>query len=287
MALPELIKDFWENGVHFGHLSKHWNPKMKRFIFGKKKNIYIIDLEKTAAQLEEAGVFLRELAKNGGKVLFVGTKRHIREQIRELAESCEMSYVVERWVGGLLTNFVTIERRVKKYIDLKAKKEAGEFEHLPSKEVAKLNKELDRMEKIYSGVTGLTSLPQCVMVIDPRREHACVHEANILSIPVVALIDTDADPDKVDYPIPGNDDAMKSVKVIVTNLVKSIKDGIEDAKNLQSETAPAQEAPLAASEDAGSGTMTDDSPADTAEKIDESEGIDGSADDAKDKKEDQ
>lgn len=232
MALPELIKNLLESGVHFGHLSKHWNPKMKKYIFGKKKKVYIIDLEKTAAQLEEAKIFLKDLSKGGGKVLFVGTKRHIRDVIKECADSCSMPYVVERWVGGLLTNFVTIDRRVKKFLGLRQQKESGGFDSLPSKEVAKLNKELDRMEKMYSGVTTLEGLPQCVFVVDPRREHACVHEANKLEIPVVALIDTDADPDVVDYPVPGNDDAIKSVRVITSQLVEAIAEGIKEAETV-------------------------------------------------------
>lgn len=233
MALPELIKDLLASGVHFGHLSKHWNPKMKKFIYGRKKNIYIIDLMKTADKLEEAKQFLKEVAQNGGKILFVGTKRHIRSSIKEMAQQCQMPYIVERWVGGLLTNFSTIERRVKRYIEIKEQKEKGEFARLPSKEVARLNKELERMDKIYSGVISLGGLPQCMFIVDPKKEHASVHEANKLSIPIVALIDTDANPDLIDYPVPGNDDAIKSVRAIVSHFVEAINEGLEETTQVE------------------------------------------------------
>ncbi len=227
MVLPEIIRQLLENGVHFGHLSKHWNPKMKKFIFGKKKNIYIIDLEKTAQKLEEAREFLKGVAKEGGKILFVSTKRQLREVIKELAVMCEMPYVCERWVGGFLTNFATIRERIKKYITLKEKRETGEFEKMPHKEVVRLNKELERMERMYSGTVSLEELPQCVYIVDPKREVACVREANKLSIPIVALIDTDADPEVIDYPIPGNDDAIKSVRFITKYLVEGILEGLK------------------------------------------------------------
>ncbi|MBD3263558.1 MAG: 30S ribosomal protein S2, partial [Candidatus Omnitrophica bacterium] len=204
MALPQIISEMLENGVHFGHLSKHWNPKMKKFIFGKKKNVYIIDLEKTAQKLEEAKDFLKQKASKDEKILFVGTKKQIRGVVRELASSCQMPYVVERWVGGLLTNFSTVQQRIKKYLNLLEKKEKGDFDKMPSKEVVRLNRELERMEKNYSGVISLEKLPECIYVIDPKKETACIREAIKLSIPVVALIDTDANPDIIDYPIPGN-----------------------------------------------------------------------------------
>ncbi len=229
MSLPEIIKQLLEHGVHFGHLSKHWNPKMKKFIFGKKKNIYIIDLEKTVKKLEEAKEFLKDVAKRGGKILFVGTKRQIRETIKELALKVQMPYVCERWVGGFFTNFSTIRERIKKYVELKEKREKGEFDKLPHKEVVKLNKEIERMEKLYSGVTSMDTLPDCVYIVDPKREIACVKEANRLSIPIVALIDTDADPEVIDFPIPGNDDAIKSVRFITELLVEAIMEGKQES----------------------------------------------------------
>jgi len=225
MALPEIIKELLESGVHFGHLSKHWNPKMKKFIFGKKKNVYIIDLEKTAQKLQEAKDFAKERAKNGEKILFVATKKQLRGLIKELAVSCDMPYVVERWVGGLLTNFSTVRGRVNRYISLLDKREKGEFDKRPRKEAVRLNREIERMEKNYSGVTAMDGLPACAYVVDPKKEVACVRELNKLSIPIIALIDTDANPEVIDYPVPGNDDSIKSVKCVTTAIVEAVNEG--------------------------------------------------------------
>jgi small subunit ribosomal protein S2 len=227
MALTQVIKDLLENGVHFGHLSKHWNPKMKKFIFGKKKNIYIIDLEKTAEKLNEAKEYIKKVTTEGKKILFVATKKQLRDLIKEEASACSMPYVSERWVGGLLTNFHTIRERVKRYIVLLEKKEKGELDLIPRKEATRIKRELERMDRIYKGIVTLSELPGCIYVIDPKREVACVREANKLSIPIAALIDTDADPDVIDYPIPGNDDAIKSVRYVTSSLVEVIK---EEAK---------------------------------------------------------
>ena len=229
MALPDTIKGLLEGGVHFGHLSKHWNPKMKKFIFGKKKNVYIIDLEKTAEKLEEAKDFVKGKAKAGEKILFVATKKQLKSMIKDMASSCNMPYVVERWVGGLLTNFSTVRKRIEKYISLLEKREKGNFDKMTKKEVVYLNREIDRMAKNYSGVISLDGLPSCVYVIDPKREAACVKEMQKLSIPIVSLIDTDANPDVIDYPIPGNDDSIKSVKYITTCLVEAINEGSADS----------------------------------------------------------
>lgn len=230
MALPDIIKELLENGTHFGHLGKHWNPKMKKFIFGKKKNVYIIDLEKTAKKLQEAKDFLKQKAKDREKILFVATKKQLKDAIKDLAVSCSMPYVAERWVGGLLTNFSTIRSRVNKYLELLEKREKGQFDKMVKKEVVKLNRDIERMEKSYSGITSLDRLPDCIYVIDPKREVACVREAIKLSIPIVALIDTDADPEIIDYPIPGNDDSIKSAKYITSCLVEAVKEGLEETK---------------------------------------------------------
>jgi len=229
MALPEIIKELLENGVHFGHLSKHWNPKMKGFIFGKKKNVYIIDLEKTAQKLQEAKEFAKQKAKDGEKILFVSTKKQLRSVVKELASSCDMPYVAERWVGGLLTNFSTVRRRVEKYLEFLRKRETGGFDIMVKKEVVKINREIERMERSYSGVTSLEGLPGCVFVVDPKKEVACVREVNKLEIPIIALIDTDANPDIIDYPIPGNDDSIKSVKYITSSVVEAINEGLKEA----------------------------------------------------------
>ena len=228
MALPDIVKDLLENGVHFGHLSKHWNPKMKRFIFGKKKNIYIIDLEKTAQKIEEAKDFIKKTASRGGKILFVATKKQLKDTIENLAVSCGMPYIVERWIGGFLTNSSTIQERIRKYIDLKDKREKGQLGKVSNKELLRINREFDKMTKHYRGVVSLDSLPDCIYIIDPKRETAAVREARKLGIPIVALIDTDSDPEVIDYPIPGNDDAIKSVKYVTVCLRDAILEGIEE-----------------------------------------------------------
>jgi small subunit ribosomal protein S2 len=235
MGLTDTIKKMLEGGVHFGHLKRNWNPKMQKFIFGRKKNIYIIDLEKTTKMLDQAKEFLKEIAKSGGNILFVGTKRQIRPVIKELATSCDMPYVDQKWVGGLLTNFSTIKKRLQRYLELLKMRENGEFDNIPSKEVVRLNRQISRMDKNYSGLTTLKTLPDCVFVVDPKREKSCVREATKLSIPLVALIDTDADPEEVNYPIPGNDDAIRSVKFIVSSLVEAIDEGRQDYHMIQKE----------------------------------------------------
>jgi len=235
MALPEDIKGLLESGVHFGHLSKHWNPKMKKFIFGKKKNVYIIDLEKTAKKLAEACEFAKERAQAGGKILFVATKKQLRIVIKESAVSCGMPYVTERWVGGLLTNFSTVRKRVNRYVDLMEKREKGGFDSMVKKEVVRLNREIERMERSYSGVIALDKVPDCVCVVDTKKEMACVREANKLSVPLIALIDTDANPDLIDYPIPGNDDSIKSVHYIIEKIVAAISEGLQRAKDIKKE----------------------------------------------------
>lgn len=248
MALTEVIKELLESGVHFGHLSKHWNPKMKKFIFGKKKNIYIIDLEKTAEKLEEAKEFAKKIIQSGEKILFVATKKQLRELIRDQASSCNMPYVVERWVGGLLTNYTTIRSRIKRYVTLLEKRDTGGFDKMSRKEVTRLNREIERMEKIYSGLKKFDKLPACIFVVDPKREMACIKEANRLSIPIIALIDTDANPEVIDYPIPGNDDAIKSVRCISSSLVEAIKEEVKKAAELLKQ---AEDAKLAEQEEAG------------------------------------
>lgn len=225
MSLPEIVKNLLEHGVHFGHLSKHWNPKMKRFIFGKKKNVYVIDLEKTAQKLEEAKDFIKSVARKDGKILFVATKKQIRNLVKEQAESCGMPYMTERWVGGFLTNFTTIKGRIAKYVTMTGRKQSGDFESLSRKEVVRINRDIKRMNRSYSGVAGLSEYPKCVVIIDPKKEIACVREANKAAIPIVGLVDTDADPDAINYPIPGNDDAIKSVGYIMAQLVEAINEG--------------------------------------------------------------
>jgi len=225
MSLPESVKNLLEHGVHFGHLSKHWNPKMKRFIFGKKKNVYVIDLEKTAQKLEEAKEFVKNTARKDGSILFVATKKQLRNLIKENAESCSMPYMTERWIGGFLTNFPTIKGRINKYIEMTERKKSGDFDSLSHKEATRIYRDIERMDKSYSGVIGLKDYPKCIIVVDPKKEIACVREASKMAIPIVGIVDTDADPDLIDYPIPGNDDAIKSVGYIIGQLIAAIKEG--------------------------------------------------------------
>lgn len=267
MGLPNIIKELLENGVHFGHLSKHWNPRMKRFIFGKKKNIYIIDLEKTAQQLEEAKDFIRRVITDDGFVLFVATKRQLKDTVEQLAVSCQMPYVVERWIGGFLTNFATIQARIKRYIETKEKKERGDFQKTRAKkEILKIGRELEKMERNYRGVVNMDTLPNCLFIVDPKRETAAVREARKLGIPIIALIDTDSDPEIIDYPVPGNDDAIKSVRCIVAYIVEAVKQAQSEKKTKKKEVNAAvssQQVEDAGEENSAAG-------ADSEEKIQDS-----------------
>ncbi len=267
MSLPEVIKQLLENGVHFGHLSKHWNPKMKKFIFGKKKDVYIIDLEKTAKKLEEAKEFAKNVAQSGGKILFVATKKQFRELLKEQAQDCGMPHIIDRWVGGFLTNFSTIRGRVKTYISILEKKEKGDFAKMPRKEVVRLNRQLSRMDRNYTGVKDLDELPACVFVVDPKKEIACVREANKLSIPIIALVDTDADPDVAEYPIPGNDDAIKSVKYITSCIAAAVKNGTKKAEEIIQ--AESEKARLAAEKSGGDASGKDEPDVSKYEDLDE------------------
>lgn len=226
MALPQMIKEMLDNGVHFGHLRKHWNPRMEKYIYGRKKNIFIIDLQKTANLLLKAQDFIREVVKNGGKVLFVSTKRQTKEIVKELAISCNMPYMVERWIGGLITNFSVIKKQIDRYKELKDKRDKGEFDKLTKKETVLLNKRIDKMHLVYEGLINLDKVPHCLYIVDPKREITAVKEARRLNIPIVGLIDTDGDPTCIDYPIPGNDDAIKSVRYITGVIAQTIQEEI-------------------------------------------------------------
>ena len=220
-----LVKQLLEVGVHFGHQTKKWNPKMEKFIFGKKEGIYIIDLEKTAKCLLEACKFLNEAAAAGSYVLFVGTKRQAQSVMKEEAEKCGMFYVNQRWLGGTLTNFLTIRKSIKKLDSFDEMKKNGIYETLSKKERAMNDKKAANLLKNLAGIRKMERLPGALFVIDSKKEAIAVHEANKLSIPVVALVDTDCNPDKINYVIPGNDDAMKSVSFIASIVSKSILEG--------------------------------------------------------------
>ena len=211
-----------EAGVHFGHQTKRWNPKMKEYIYTSRDDIYIIDLDKTVEKLEEAYAALFKACENGGKALFVGTKKQAQEASIEEATRCGGYYVTERWLGGTLTNFKTIRERINRLSEIEKMKEDGKFELLPKKEVAKLNKEYDKLNKILCGIREMTKLPQALIITDPRIEINAIREARRLGISVFGIVDTNSDPDDVDYCIPGNDDAVRAVKVVLGVLANAV-----------------------------------------------------------------
>lgn len=219
------MKQLLEAGVHFGHQTRRWNPKMKPYIFTERNGIYIIDLQKTVRKIEEAYDFLRNVAFNGGRVLFVGTKKQAQESIAEEAKRCGSFYVNERWLGGMLTNFSTIKSRIERLIRLDEMANDGEFERLPKKEVGRLERERQKLEKYLGGIKGMKDLPDAIYVVDPRKERIAVSEARRLEIPIVAIVDTNCDPDEVDYVIPGNDDAIRAVRLITSKMADAILEG--------------------------------------------------------------
>ena len=223
------MKQLLEAGVHFGHQSNKWNPKMKKYIFTTRNDIHIINLEDTSSLCDSAYYFIRDMVASGKNVLFVGTKKQAQEAIMEEAKRCGMFYIVNRWLGGTLTNFKTIKLRIARLNKLNQMEQVGEFEFLPKKEVAKLKAERDKLEKALGGIKDMPELPGLLFVVDPKKEHIAVKEARTLGIPVVGIVDTNCDPDDVDYPIPANDDAIRSVKLIVSAMADAVieaKEGV-------------------------------------------------------------
>ncbi len=239
------MKQLLEAGVHFGHQTRRWNPKMAPYIFTERNGIYIIDLQKTVKKLEEAYSFINQIAQDGGEVLFVGTKKQAQESIKEEAERCGMSYVNARWLGGMLTNFNTIKRRIRRLTQLNTMAEDGTFDLLPKKEVIKLNLEREKLEKFMGGITEMKKMPSAMFIVDPRKERIAVLEAKKLGIPIVAIVDTNCDPDEIDYVIPGNDDAIRAVKLISAAMADAIIAGRQGEQTLPEaeaeEAAPAEE----------------------------------------------
>ena len=219
------MKQLLEAGVHFGHQTRRWNPKMAPYIFTERNGIYIIDLQKTVKKLEEAYMFIRDIAANGDEILFVGTKKQAQDSVREEAQRCGMPYVNARWLGGMLTNFNTIQKRIKRLAQLKKMEEDGTFDMLPKKEVIKLKLEIEKLEKFMGGITGMKKQPAAMFIVDPRKERIAVAEAKKLGIPIVAIVDTNCDPDEIDYVIPGNDDAIRAVKLIAGAMADAILEG--------------------------------------------------------------
>ena len=216
------MKQLLEAGVHFGHQTRKWNPKMAPYIYTERNGIYIIDLQKTVGMIDDAYNAIGDVAANGGTVLFVGTKKQAQDAIAAEATRCGMFYVNERWLGGMLTNFKTIQSRIKRLKDIEKMAEDGTFEVLPKKEVIALRKELDKLEKNLGGIKDMKRLPDVIFIVDPKKEHICVSEAHSLGIPLVGICDTNCDPEDLDYVIPGNDDAIRAVKLIVAKMADAI-----------------------------------------------------------------
>ena len=221
------MKQLLEAGVHFGHQTRRWNPKMAEYIFTERNGIYIIDLQKTVKKLEEAYNFIRSLTEEGKSILFVGTKKQAQDSIKEEALRCGSYFVNARWLGGMLTNFTTIRRRVNRLKQLREMQENGTFDLLPKKEVIKLNLEIVKLEKFLGGIENMQDLPSALFIVDPRKEKIAVLEARKLGIPIVAVVDTNCDPDEVDYVIPGNDDAIRAVKLLVSVVANAVIEGKE------------------------------------------------------------
>ena len=236
------MKQLLEAGVHFGHQTRRWNPKMKRYIFTERNGIYIIDLQKTVKKVEEAYKFMRELAENDGKVLFVGTKKQAQESVKDEAERAGHFYVNHRWLGGTLTNFETIQKRIERLKAIEKMEEDGTFEVLPKKEVVMLNRERDRLVKFLGGIKDMKTLPDAMFIIDPRKERIAVAEARKLNIPIVGIVDTNCDPDEIDYVIPANDDAIRAVKLLTSKMADALLEAKYSEEPAEEEEATSEAA---------------------------------------------
>ncbi len=238
------MKQLLEAGVHFGHQTRRWNPKMAKYIFTERNGIYIIDLQKTVHKVDEAYQFMKSVAAEGKSVLFVGTKKQAQDSIKEEAERCGQFYVNERWLGGMLTNFKTIQSRINYLRDLERMEADGTFEVLPKKEVAMLKGKKEKLERFLGGIKDMNKLPGAMFVVDPRKERIAVAEARLLKIPIVAIVDTNCDPDEIDYVIPGNDDAIRAVKLLSAKMADAVIEGRQgaDAAAAAAAETPAEEA---------------------------------------------
>jgi len=240
------IKELIESGVHFGHLTRKWDPNMASYVYTERKGIHIIDLYKTAAKIEEANVALNKIAASGRKILFVATKKQAKDIVSEKAESVNMPYITERWPGGMLTNFVTIRKAVKKMAHIDRMKQDGSFEALSKREKLQINRQRAKLEKNLGSITDMTRLPGAILIVDIKREHIAVAEAQKLNIPIFAMVDTNSDPRPIDFVIPSNDDASKSIDKVLTHLTNAISEGLEERKNSKEKEAAAKEAAVKA-----------------------------------------
>lgn len=235
------MKQLLEGGVHFGHQTRRWNPKMAPYIFTERNGIYIIDLQKTIRKIDVAYRFIREVAARGGNVLFVGTKKQAQDSIREEAERCGMHYVSNRWLGGTLTNFRTIKQRIRRLHELREMEETEAWSILPKKGIATLKLELEKLERNLGGIADMKELPACLFIVDTKKEHIAVAEARRLNIPIVAIVDTNCDPEEIDFVIPGNDDAIRAIKLITGTMANAViegREGYQDAPASEDESEP-------------------------------------------------
>ena len=246
MPVTVSVKQLLEAGAHFGHQTSRWHPAMKKYIFTKREGIHIIDLEQTASMLDKACLYVRDVAADGGKILFVGTKKQAQESVEEAAKRCGMYYVTQRWIGGVLTNFVNIQARIDYLVRLEDQKAKGEFARLPKKEAQGLEKEILRLNRSLGGFKEMTSLPACLFIVDPPKEKIALAEAQRMGIPVVAIADTSCNPDEIDYPIPANDDAIRAIKLICNKIADSILEGLSAGQVITSETEIKSPEPVAA-----------------------------------------
>ena len=240
MANIISMKQLLEAGVHFGHQTRRWNPKMQPFIFMDRNGIHIIDLQQTVTRLNEAYKFVEQLAANGETILFVGTKKQAQEAVAEEAKRCGMYYVNQRWLGGMLTNFQTIQSRIRYLRDLETRKERGDFERLPKKEVQRLQDDMARLERILGGIKDMRRLPSALFIVDTRKERTAVLEARRLEIPIIALADTNCDPDEMDYPSPANDDAIRAVRLLCSKIADAVIEGRRELEARQKDSEPAE-----------------------------------------------
>ncbi|WP_105618026.1 30S ribosomal protein S2 [Vallitalea okinawensis] len=240
------MKQLLEAGVHFGHQTRRWNPKMAPYIFTERNGIYIIDLQKTSRKIDEAYDVVRKTVEEGGKVLFVGTKKQAQDAIKSEAQRCGMYFVNQRWLGGMLTNFKTIQGRIRRLKELEQWAEDGTFEVLPKKEVIKLRHEMDKLERNLGGIKDMNGLPDLIFIVDPRKERIAIQEAHILGIPIVSIVDTNCDPEEVDHVIPGNDDAIRAVKLIVATMANAVVEANQGSQeHIEEEAVATEEAPAA------------------------------------------
>ncbi|MCI8307642.1 MAG: 30S ribosomal protein S2 [Lachnospiraceae bacterium] len=234
------MKQLLEAGVHFGHQTRRWNPKMAEYIYTERNGIYIIDLQKSVGKVDEAYNAIKNIVADGGKILFVGTKKQAQDSIKSEAERCGMYYVNERWLGGMLTNFKTIQTRINRLKDIEKMAEDGTFDVLPKKEVIELRKEWDKLEKNLGGIKTMKQIPDAIFIVDPKKERICVQEAHILGIPLIGIADTNCDPEELDYVIPGNDDAIRAVKLIVSKMADAVieaNEGVSMSEAAESDDA--------------------------------------------------